>query len=317
MNNIPEFVPMLAQPEEKPFDRDGWAFDLKLDGKRIIAYRYADGRVRLMSRPSRGNSGVDNAPQFPWLVEAMRELPAQDIVLDGEVVALDEKGRPSFALLQNYRTNRAPLVYYTFDLLWSNGERTTHMPLRYRRQLLDVIVPPGTAGRIQRVMSTDGVGTVMFEFARAQGLEGVVAKSLSAPYTAGRSPSWLKVKVWLADEFVIGGWTYGEGARAHTIGSLVLGYYPSGSKRLRYVGAAGTGLDTAELNRLLPKLQALRGPSAYEGPIPEPGTQFVRPELVAQIKYHQKTDDGRLRFPVYQGLRDDKSPEDARPDWAA
>lgn len=316
---IPAFEPMLPQTADAPFDSPDWAFEPKLDGMRIMAFREGSS-VRLMTR-----AGIDNAADFPWLVEAIRNLPLTRVVLDGEVVALDSKGIPSFPLLQNRLTNRARLAFYVFDLLWFDDRNVSRETLSDRRQLLEALflaIPSESPIKLNG--SVPGQGNWMFEQCLRFGLEGVVAKRLRSRYASGkRTDTWLKVKKGLRDEFVIGGYTPGTGWRADTFGALVLGYYPAGSNALRYVGNVGSGFDTAALKRLLPMLRAIdsdASPFDSASPAPTAGSrapgeiQYVRPELVAEVAYQERTTDGLLRFPVFLGLRSDKTPRQAGPE---
>jgi bifunctional non-homologous end joining protein LigD len=308
---LPPMLPTLA---DRPFSHPNWLFEPKLDGYRVIAtIDGSNGEVRLASR-----RGLDCSDQYPWLVEALRRQPYSEMVLDGEVVALDENDRPSFQHLQNRQSDpNVCLLYYAFDLLYRDGFDLRGVPLDQRKPLLEQSLV--ASERVRLVEAFPAEGEMLYEVARANGMEGVVAKRRDSRYETGkRSDAWLKIKAVQRDEFVVGGYTHGGGARASTFGSLVLGYYGQGADRLSYVGNVGSGFDDTTLSTLLRRLEALRtDESPFDGPIPTGGRwtrrereegpiTFVRPELVAEVKFAERTQDGILRAPVFLGLRDDK-----------
>jgi bifunctional non-homologous end joining protein LigD len=239
-------------------------------------------------------------------------------VLDGEVVAFDADGRPSFQRLQGRMhltsdhvvrrlAQSEPVAYVLFDLLWLDGHSLLGLPYSERRERL---LELGLSGPTwQTPASHVGDGAAMLEASRARGLEGIIAKRLDSPYTPGRRPgTWVKVKNVRATEVVIGGWLEGEGRRSGRLGALVVGYHEDGA--LRYAGRVGTGFDEAELNRLGGLLAPLaRADSPFEGRQPPRETHFVEPELVAAVNYGEWTQARTLRHPVYKGLRDDLAPE--------
>jgi len=314
---LPQTVkPMLATLAERPFSAPGWLFEPKLDGVRAIAV-VAAGRVRLLSR-----RGLDMAAQYPSLSEELAGQPETSLVLDGEIVALDERGVPSFALLQQRigltrpadvrRAEAAiPITYYVFDLLYAGGWDLRAAPLWQRKALLSALLAPRDAVRLLDHFEEDGEEA--YEAAVALGFEGVVAKRKDSPYETGRrSRAWLKIKRTLEDEFVIGGYSAGAGSRASSFGALLLGYYEGG--RLTYAGHVGAGFDDSTLASLRHRLDGLRAkecPFATEPPLNAP-TMWVRPELVARVRFAQWTPDGRLRSPVFVGLREDKAPAEVR-----
>jgi bifunctional non-homologous end joining protein LigD len=308
--------PMLPSLAEKPFSHPNWVFEPKLDGYRVLAI-IQGGDIKLYSR-----RGLDCSSEYPWLVKALQLQWYRDIVLDGEIVALDDKGRPSFQLLQNRMSEpKPPLLYYAFDVLWRDGYDLRGSKLDDRKALLATSLIPSERIRIVDIYPEDGIS--LFEAAKANGMEGIVAKRRDSKYeTSKRSEAWLKVKATYSDEFVVGGYTTGSGSRSNRFGSLIVGAYEDGDPKLTYVGHAGSGFDDRTLDDVYNKLQALRTdknpfkdevptvgrwvrPGKADGPI-----TWVKPELVAQVKYTERTSDGILRAPVFMGLRDDKKPRD-------
>jgi bifunctional non-homologous end joining protein LigD len=312
----PTFEPMMAQPLAEPFDDEGWLFEVKWDGHRCLAALEQDG-TRLTSRTARDVTG-----QFPELEELHRQLAARNAVVDGEIVAFDQEGRPSFERMQDrfHRSpeelarhrGRVPIQFLAFDLLWLDGESLLELPLAERRaRLVEVLVERADVRLSQAVT---GRGEAFFEQIKGLGLEGVVAKRLASVYRPGtRSHDWRKIKAVRRQDCVIVGWTRGKGGRAPTLGSLLLGVYSG--RRLRYAGNVGTGFTHAFLERLLPELQAreTREPPVEVPPDPRlRGTRWLRPELVCEVEYVAWTDDGKLRAASFKGIRGDKLPEDAR-----
>ncbi|HEV7662064.1 MAG TPA: non-homologous end-joining DNA ligase, partial [Chloroflexota bacterium] len=308
--------PMLPSIADKPFSNPSWLFEPKLDGYRVIA-TVDQGEVRLSSR-----RGLDCSNEYPWLVEALKRQPYRDAIFDGEIVALDETGKSSFQLLQNRMSEPRPfLLFYAFDVLYRDGYDLRGVPLEQRKKLLATSLLPGARLRVVDTYAEDGV--VLFEAVRAQGMEGVVAKRRDSRYETGkRTDSWLKIKATRSDEFVVGGYTVGSGSRTSTFGSLVVGYYKSGAKKLTYVGHAGSGFDERTLELVFGRLKGLRtAESPFEGVVPTVGRwtrpgkgegpiSWVKPELVAQVKYAEITSDGIMRAPVFLGLREDKAARD-------
>jgi len=309
-------APMLPTLTDGAFDHPDWLFEPKLDGVRAIAL-VNDGKVKLLSR-----RGLDSTHQFPLLAEEIARQPERQVVFDGEIVAFDDAGRPSFQVIQgrlnltrkeDIRRMEAaiPVVYYVFDLLYQDGHDLTAVPLEERKALLENVLLPTENVRLVEAFTEDG--KTAFEAAVSVGLEGVLAKRRDSLYEAGRrSHSWLKVKNTLSDDFVIGGYTAGQGARARTFGALLLGSYePDGS--LRYVANVGTGFDDrllADLKRRLDEMRTDERPFAEEPPIKQRMT-WVRPELVAEVKFAERTHDARLRAPVFMTLREDKAASQA------
>jgi bifunctional non-homologous end joining protein LigD len=310
---MPERIaPMLARTGPLQGDDSRWAYEIKWDGVRAIAYAEG-GRLRLEAR-----SGRDITPRYPELRELGRALAGHEAVLDGEVVAFDGDGRPSFQRLQSRMhltsehavrrlSQSDPVHYMVFDLLWLDGHSLMELPYTERReQLLEL----GLRGPTwQTPASHVGDGAALLEASKAQGLEGIIAKRLDCPYTPGRrAHGWVKVKNVRQTDVVVGGWLEGEGRRRGRLGALVVGCYEGGA--LRYAGRVGTGFDEAELDRLGGILAGLARPaSPFEGRQPPRETHFVEPVLVAAVGYGEWTQARTLRHPRYLGLRDDIDPE--------
>ena len=305
--------PMLARIAERPFSHRDWLFEPKLDGFRVLAY-LQHGQVALLSR-----NGTDLTEQFPSVVEELQRQGTDEMVLDGEMVALNEEGLPEFQLLQQHtgmvRYSKTAvfmprLVYYAFDLLYVNGTDVRKVPLVQRKQLLSHVL--FTEEHVQTVESVDREGEAFFQAALGLGLEGMVGKRRDSLYEAGsRSPSWLKVKVVQEQEFVVGGYTVGAGSRAATFGALLLGYYEG--KAFRFAGRVGTGFDEAmlqELQHSLSRLHTEQCPFAPDAELNTIEARWVRPRLVARVKFAQWTPDERLRAPVFLGLRSELAPRE-------
>ncbi len=312
----PTYEPMMAVLTAEPFDDDEWLFEVKWDGHRCLAN--LGQATRLTSRTRR-----DMTAQFPELIDMHRQLAARNAVVDGEIVALDREGRPSFERMQDrfHRTpeelarnkGRVPVQFLAFDLLWLDGQPLLDLPLVERRaRLVEVLVETRDI-RLSQVV--EGAGTRFFEQVRALELEGMVAKRAASPYRPGaRSPDWRKVKALCLQDCVIVGWTPGKGGRAATLGSLLLAVYDG--DRLRYAGNVGTGFTHAFLADLLAKLAELEVPrpmfEGFEGTLRPRGARFVRPELVCEVEYLRWTQDDKLRASSFKGLRPDKPATDAR-----
>jgi bifunctional non-homologous end joining protein LigD len=288
---------MLASLVSKPFDRAGWVYEEKYDGYRILAYKEGS-KVTLRSRNNK-----DRSDTFPGVADAVAHLKQRTVLLDGEVVVFDRHKVSRFQLLQQGHSTR----YAVFDCLYSNGTDLRQKPLDERRKVLEDILPENGEILISRRLASNGFEA--FRLAKRRGFEGMVAKDSAAPYVGRRSSSWLKVKVHQEEEFVIGGFTRPEGSRQH-LGALLLGAY-DGRRQLRCVGKVGTGFTRSTLlflSRLLTPI--IRRTAAFADPPPAREAVFVAPKLVAQIAFQEWTSDGRLRQPVYLGLRDDKRPQD-------
>lgn len=300
---------MLATPSKSlPVDDEHWAYEMKWDGMRALVGIDGD-EVWLTSR-----AGNDATARFPELLPIGSALGV-DALLDGEIVALDESGAPSFELLQprmqahgrsavQERAATTPVVLMLFDVLWLAGHSTLELPYHERRELLDRL---GLAGPSwQTPPTTYGEGEAVRETSRALELEGVVAKRLDSLYLPGkRADAWRKVKTTLGQELVVGGWLPGAGRLEGQLGSLLVGYHDDGE--LRFAGRVGSGIDAAKrehLERLLAPLARDDSPFATTPKLPSP--QWVDPELVVEVAFHEWTSQGVLRAPRYRGLRDDK-----------
>jgi bifunctional non-homologous end joining protein LigD len=311
--------PMLATLVDKPFDNADWLFEIKWDGYRSVAF-LDGGKARLVSRNQN-----EMTSQYPELRDLPEYVRARTAILDGEIVALDDSGRPSFSLMQqrtgisgNGRRVKAsdrtvPIAYYVFDLLYLDGYDLTRVDLEKRKELLAGII--AGSGLVRYSDHHLEQGTALYEAAKQQGLEGIVAKRRNSCYEQKRSREWLKMKITRQQECVIGGYTDPRGSREH-FGSIVLGLYDE-KERLLHVGQAGSGFTEKtheDMWRLLQKLKADKNPFANKVESTR-RTHWVKPELVAEIKFSEwthETDGGgvKMRAPVYQGLRTDKSPRE-------
>ena len=303
---------MLAETAEQPFTRKEWLFEPKLDGYRILAAR-VKGEPRLLTR-----NGNDCATSFPEIIRAVAALPFDRLVLDGEVVALDERGRPSFQLLQGrarlsrpidirHAVVNTPVTYYGFDLLGFEDFDLRPLPLVERKAILRRVLPP--LGALRFLEHVEEEGEALYREAERHDLEGIVAKKASAPYKGGRSPLWLKVRSRLTDDFVVVGYTAPRGARGG-FGALQLADYVDGT--LTYAGRAGTGFSEKQLAEVKRTLDArTRRDPPCAGPIQgDKETTWVEPTAVCEVEYTERTDEGLLRQPVFLRFREDKAPED-------
>jgi bifunctional non-homologous end joining protein LigD len=299
-----DYRPMLATLSDQLPRGDGWLFEVKWDGYRALGY-VRNGEARLVSR-----NGNDLTARFAETAKALaRAVRSPDCVVDGEVCALDEQGRPSFSAMQQGKAG-TPIVYELFDVLELDGEPVVDRPLTERRELLEQLLDR----RVSTVQLSGAFddGEALLVAAKEQRLEGVMAKKAASRYAEGRrTRDWLKVKTHGEQEFVIVGYTKGEGRRARSFGSLVLAVNEGGT--LRWVGNAGTGFTEKTIGELLEALERLRvdePPLAVVPKMPKvrkADVVWVRPELVAEVKFAEWTHDGHLRAPVYLGLRDDKA----------
>jgi bifunctional non-homologous end joining protein LigD len=309
--------PMLATPSDQPFDDPEWLFEIKWDGYRAVSF-IQEGEVRLVSRNQNDLTG-----QYPELHDLPKLVNARTAILDGEIVALDEEGRSSFSLMQQRTGIRhggrrtaarsdIPVLYYVFDLLYLDGSDLRHVSLEQRKETLAQIITPGDFIRYSDHFAQ---GVKLFEAAKQKRLEGILAKKRASHYEERRSHEWLKIKITHTLECMIGGYTDPEGSRQH-FGSVVLGLYDK-KGRLIHVGQAGSGFDQKTLAavwQLLKELQTSRSP--FHGAVDAlRQVHWVRPELVAEIKFsqwtHETTEAGpKLRAPVFLGLREDKDPKE-------
>lgn len=297
----------------------GWIYEPKWDGMRAII-EVTDGRAQVFT-----SNGRDATLAFPELTALGAALAPLDAVLDGELVALDEHGRPSFEQLQHRmhvtsaadaarRAAQVPVALVLFDILRLGERITTELPWHERRQLLESLVGSVQLPAGVRLTPVFSDGRTLLETTGQQALEGVIAKRTSSRYAEGRrSRDWVKVKRWHRQELVVGGWAEGQGERAGRFGALLVGYYQRpGSHGLTYAGRVGSGFSVDALDDLhgrLTDLATIECP--FDPPLPrDPLRAFhwVRPDLVAEVNFAHWTDDGLLRHPVYRGLRNDVDP---------
>ena len=319
--DVMKLQPMLAEPADEAFTRDGWIFELKLDGYRLIAGK-SHGEAILLTR-----NGNDYTEVFPEIARAIKALPIQECILDGEVVVLDGEGKPSFARLQQRGRLSSPMdvrraavelpaTFYAFDLLAYEEFDLRALPLVRRKQLLAEAVPKLGAVRLLDHIERDG--EAFLEQVGKIGLEGIIAKKADAPYRAGRSGQWLKIKSEQTGDFVIVGFTEPRGARNH-FGALQLADYVDDT--LVYAGRVGTGFNEEMLNELDALLRPIvrpgppcRGPligGVVTNDIPETKTTtWVEPVYVCEVRYREWTPDGLLRHAALLRMRDDKPPRD-------
>jgi bifunctional non-homologous end joining protein LigD len=300
-----DYAPMLATLEDpKSIPRQGYEFEIKWDGYRIVS-RVSGGEARLLSRKDQ-----DYTQRFANVAKELEKaLKTPDAVVDGEVVALDEEGRPSFSAMQQGKPG-TPILYYVFDLLEVEGEPVIDLPLTERRARLKKLLD----GRNRTVKFSEPFddGQTLYEAAKERRLEGIMGKKVDSRYLPGkRTRDWLKFKTHGEQELVIAGYTKGKGRREWSFGSLVLGAYEADGT-LRWAGNVGTGFDDDEIEKLLKKLRPLERKTSPFQPVPKmPRIRkgevvWVEPKLVAEVSFAEWTHDGRLRAPVYQGLRTDK-----------
>ena len=285
--------PMLATLVPEPFHRPGWVYEEKYDGYRILAYKEGDS-VTLLSRNDKSRN-----ESFSEIADAVAALPDRTLLLDGEVVAFDRRLVSRFQLLQQ---GEVPVVYAVFDCLYRNGADLRPLPLPVRRAAAEEAIGHRDRLFLSRRLPEDG--RKAFEVARKKGWEGLVAKDPAAPYVEGRSTYWLKVKVHQEEELVVGGYTPPAGSRSH-FGALLMGAYRG--PELRFVGKVGTGYSQKLLSSLHRTFQPLVRPATpFSNPPREKGAVWLEPRLVAQVAFQEWTADGKLRQPVFLGLRDDK-----------
>ncbi len=325
--SFPRWIePMHASLSEGPFSSPDWSFEPKLDGVRALSF-IQRGKVSIFSR-----RGLDSTKQYPSIAEELWEQVEPEMVLDGEIVAFDDNGVPSFQEIQlrlnlmresdiKRAESQVPVSYYVFDILYAGGYDLRGARLEQRKRLLRQLLMP--AERVRLVEHFEQDGEVAYRVAVEHGLEGLLAKRQDSTYESGRrSKNWMKIKSTKEGEFVIGGYTEGGGWRAGTFGSLLLGYYDDAG-RFVYAGHVGTGFNDKTLKMLKERLEALRtGERPFAEEPSRSGMAFgrpknmpvawVKPELVAQVRYAQWTKDGMLRAPSFLGLREDKAPVEVR-----
>jgi bifunctional non-homologous end joining protein LigD len=310
---MPEIIhPMLATLVDEPFSDPDWIFETKWDGFRSVCF-VSKGKARFVSR-----NQIEMTPQYPELANIPKQIDAKEAILDGEIVALDEHGRPQFQLLQNKlrirsgsyaKARTAQLVYFAFDLLHLDGYDLMNCPVVERKARLEQILRP--ASFIKYSDHLEGDGEAFFREIAKFRLEGMIAKRAASKYAQKRTSDWLKVKTVQRSEVVVGGYTQPRGARSY-FGSLVMGLYREG--KLHYVAHVGGGFNEQklrEIHKLLQPLKTDKCPFAVKPKTNEP-VQWVKPKLVAEVKFSEWTADERMRHPVFVGLREDKKPQDCK-----
>jgi bifunctional non-homologous end joining protein LigD len=312
---MPERIePMMAKLVTKPpAPDDAWGFEFKWDGIRAEAY-VEGGTVRLVSR-----SGEIITARYPEVHAMGRALGSKEVVLDGEIVALDDKGRPSFEEIQQRmgltseteirrKMKEVPVTYMLFDLMWQDGHPLLKETYVARRKALEGLKLKGASW--QTPPYEKGGGPTMLEASHKAGLEGIMGKKLDSPYEPGRrSGAWVKVKNRNRQEFVIGGWLDGEGKRSGHPGALLVGYYDK--DKLVYAGKVGTGFTDAMLDKLQSGMKPIaQAKSPFDVGTPPKAAHFVKPKLVGEVEFVEWTKSGQLRAPAFKGLRTDKSPRE-------
>ena len=292
----------LATLIDAPFDNDEWLFEIKWDGYRAICTVDEKGKLTLVSR-----NGLDLLKQFPameGLADAFESVP---IMVDGEIVSLDSKGRSDFQRLQEYAQQGHDLTYAAFDLMYADGRDQRKVPLEERKALLERLIRDDELVLYSKHVTAKG--KALFEQAKRNQLEGIIGKKRESVYIERRTRDWVKIKAQLEQEFVIGGWTDPRGSRKG-FGSLLLGAYEG--KNLRFVGSVGTGFSVKLIGEIVKKLERLsRATSPFSNEvIANAPTHWVKPELVGEVRFTEWTRDGYLRQPAFLGLRVDKEARD-------
>ncbi|MGZ3526570.1 MAG: non-homologous end-joining DNA ligase [Vulcanimicrobiaceae bacterium] len=308
--------PMLATLIDKPFNDDNWLFEIKWDGYRAICTIDENGKVSLVSR-----NGLDFLPQFPELAELGTAFSSVPVVVDGEIVSLDSQGRSSFQRLQGSfnrkrpsarspEAKKYPLTFVVFDLLYADGRDLRKTPLEERKERLKSVIADDDLVLYSKHVIGEGVA--LYEQAQRKHLEGIIGKRRDSAYKEGRSRDWVKIKAQLIQEAVIGGYTEPRGSRKG-FGALLLGLYDDRGK-LHYVGHVGTGFDTKTLEKLTEQLKKLeRKTSPFVEPVDSnTPAHWVKPELVAEVRFTEWTRDGYMRQPAFLGLRVDKDPKECK-----
>jgi bifunctional non-homologous end joining protein LigD len=316
LNNLPSEEPAFVKPMaallvDKIPAGQNWLAEIKWDGYRALAVKNGN-TCKIFSRRR-------NEMSFPAITAALARLPAKSFVLDGEIVALDDLGRPSFQRLQNAAGRAPSLFYYLFDILNLNNHNLKNLPLRKRKQILKAFLS-NTGGPLRFSPSLPGDPNALLAQIRQYRLEGLVVKNADSPYLP--SSTWVKLKVTCEQEFVIGGYTKPKGGRSY-FGALVVGFYKEG--QLYFAGKVGTGFDEVTLKMLWDKLRPLEIQQCLFKNLPSPNPRigglsasemrcctWIEPKLVCQVRYSEWTEEEILRQPVFLGLRDDKKPEEVQ-----
>lgn len=295
--------PMLAKLHDTAFNNPNWIFEIKWDGYRAIA-EVNKKDTRLYSR-----NGLSFKEKYPGIFEELNKIK-KNVVIDGEIVAFDDKGMPSFQLLQQYEQETVPLIYYVFDCLSINGKSIENMPLVERKRILQTILPKSEL--IKYCDHIEEKGIDFFKAVKKQGLEGMIAKKADSKYQEGaRGNDWLKVKHIQTEEAIIAGYTAPRGGRKY-FGALILANYKNG--KLQYIGHTGTGFDQKTLKELYEEMQPLivkESPFEEKIKVNAPVT-WVQPKLVCNLNFTEVTAEGNRRHPVFMGLRIDKKPKEVQ-----
>jgi bifunctional non-homologous end joining protein LigD len=305
---MPEFVPpQLATLVDKPPSGDQWFHELKFDGYRLLCHLHGR-QVRFWTRNQK-----DWTAKFETVGKAVKELPVKSAILDGEIVALDASGRASFQKLQQSinKGAAAGLIFNVFDLIYIEGFNLTRTPLRERKNVLEELLAPlGDRGVLRYSDHIEGNGAQFLKEACKLGLEGIVSKQADSAYESTRSRNWLKIKCIKRQEFVIAGYTLSD--KGIPFSSLILGFYDKG--KLIYAGRAGTGYSNAmrtELRKKLDRMVVNKRPFEHVPNDPDlRRAVWAEPKLVGEVAFTEWTDEGVIRHPSFQGLREDKKPED-------
>jgi bifunctional non-homologous end joining protein LigD len=311
MPRMPKGVPpTLAELRDKPFSHPDWVFEIKWDGVRAIA-QIQDGTTTLWAR-----SGRDVTREYPEFNDLAKHFRVKNVIADGEIATLDEEGRSDFQKLQNRLgvqdpsaklLQTVPLNYYFFDVMYADGFDLRRLPLTERKEFLNNILVPDS-----KIHYSDHVpeqGEALFEAAREKGLEGIIAKRADSVYSGSRTPSWLKLKIVKELDAIVAGYTAPRGSRKY-FGALVLGLYEN--RELKFIGSVGTGFDEGTQKAIFAKLEELQTTRTPFRTIPalKESVAWVKPELVARVKYGKWTEDTHLRVPVFLSLRNDRTPQD-------
>ncbi len=301
--------PMLATLVDDPFSDPDWIFETKWDGFRSVCF-IKNGKARFVSR-----NQIEMTPQYPELAQVAKQIGAKEVILDGEICALDSHGVPRFQLLQRKGgARRPPIVYFVFDLLYVDGYDLMNCSVVERKAKLAEILLPSNVIRLSE--HVEGDGEAFFREIEKFHLEGMMAKRAASKYVQKRSSDWLKVKTIMRQEVVIGGYTEPRGTRSH-FGSLVCGLYRD--DELHYVAHIGGGFNEktlASTYKLMQPLKSEKSPFVAVPKTNEP-VQWLKPKLVAEVKFSEWTADTRLRHPVFIGMRQDKKATDCRFEFEA
>jgi bifunctional non-homologous end joining protein LigD len=289
--------PMLCTLVDEPFDEKGWVFETKWDGYRAFAQKGA--AVKLISRGEKSYN-----KRFPTLLAELKKIRGS-FLIDGEIVILDKKGKSHFQMLQNYYTNKVGTPYfYVFDILSLNGKDLKKLPLLERKKIVQGLIRG--LPHIRYSKHTPTHGKALFKMAEKRGLEGIIAKKADSLYVGKRTRNWLKIKTKNRQEVVIGGFTEPKGSR-EKFGALLIGVYRKGE--LHYAGRVGGGFDRALLQSVFGALKKVVSPKCpfVDAPRGSGSVTWVRPRLVCEVEFTEWTQDGKLRHPIFKGMRYDKA----------